>query len=75
MLAEESAPAQTAPIQTPEPPAAATPPPAVSGEAALVFSCPECNTKVKLPAKLKGKRVRCPRCKAIFKAPGENDET
>jgi len=85
MLPEETAPAQTAPtrtapartapIKTPEPPAIATPPPSVSADESLVFSCPECNTRVKLPAKLKGKRVRCPRCKAIFKAPGDNDET
>ena len=32
------------------------------------LSCPECGGKVKIPDSLLGKKVRCPRCQATYKA-------
>jgi predicted Zn finger-like uncharacterized protein len=37
--------------------------------AAVVLSCPECDTKIKVRAELQGKRVRCKSCGHTFVAP------
>ncbi len=40
-----------------------------------VLSCPECDSPLRLPdAPAPGKRLKCPRCAAVFEAPGDEDE-
>src|SRR5436853_3284427 len=42
-------------------------------DAAEVFDCPHCATGVKIPMKLFGKNVRCPKCKKAFTAGSVDD--
>ncbi|QEH34197.1 Ubiquitin-conjugating enzyme [Aquisphaera giovannonii] len=50
----------------PPPPAAAVPAP----PATMAFACTSCRSMLKMPREMGGKRVRCPRCQAIIRAPG-----
>jgi predicted Zn finger-like uncharacterized protein len=40
----------------------------------ITATCPECDTRVKVPDASAGKKVRCPSCKAIFTAPAAEEE-
>lgn len=35
----------------------------------FVVPCPKCGARVKIPAELVGKKVRCPKCQEVFAAP------
>jgi predicted Zn finger-like uncharacterized protein len=64
MVIEETA------SQPTEPTSEVSPPPAAAPMAEPVqFSCPECAADLRVASKLAGKRVRCPRCKAVMTMP------
>jgi hypothetical protein len=39
----------------------------------IQISCKDCCSELKFPDKMAGQRVRCPRCDAVFTAPGDPD--
>jgi ubiquitin-protein ligase len=66
--------ARAAPIakRAPAPAAPAAPPPEPEPEPFAKFSCPDCGANLKLTPELRGKRVRCPRCRTVVRMPGED---
>ena len=68
----EELPAAAAP--RPAPPPAAVPPPAVAPVALLVpenveIDCPNCSSRLRVPARLLGRQARCPGCKQVITVP------
>lgn len=59
----------TAPAKEPLAPASSTPPPETPAAEVVFFPCGSCPQKMRAPASIRGKRVKCPKCGTISKVP------
>ena len=41
----------------------------------MIYSCPQCQVRLRLPEEAAGKRMRCSKCGHVFEVPPAADET